>query len=334
MAVQAQDYTGAKWAIGQRVAGSTDAALDRLVDDGALVRLHVLRPTWHLVAAADIRWLLALTAPRVHRGNTTWYRTQGIDDETRRVTRRVLVRELGGRRSRTRDELGVALTEAGLSAVGPRLAALVMQAELDGLICSGPRRGRRQTYALLDERVPPTAERGRDEALAELAGRYVAGHGPAQAIDLAWWSGLTIRDARRGLELASPALDRELVGERELWAAPGQEPGHEPGPGALPGPSVRLLPNYDELFVAFRDRRDALDPGLPPDRATPFTVLGHSIVRDGLLVGTWRRTEGGPVVVVEADVLVPFHEVERAGLERAAAALASFLERAVELRGD
>lgn len=308
--------------------------LDRLVDDGTLVRLHVLRPTWHLVAAQDVRWLLALTSARVHRANTTFYRGQGIDDDILRIARRVLERELAGGRSRTREELGRAFTGAGIAATGPRLAGLVMHAELDGLISSGPRRGRRQTYALLDDRVPPTRERGRDEALAELAGRYVAGHGPAQAIDLAWWSGLTIREARLGLELASPGLERERVGERELWAAPGQDPAPGPCPSSPSEAVVRLLPNYDELLVAFRDRRDAFDPGLPPDARTPLVILAHSIVRDGLVVGGWRRTEDDSGIVVRTEVRVRLRAPEVAALRQAAATLGAFLERPVELRGD
>src|SRR5205823_2782689 len=144
----------------------------RLIDDGSLIRTHVLRPTWHLVAAEDIRWLLALTGPRVQLANAGWYTRHEIDAETIRSSRAVLERTLSGGRSLGRDELGRAFTEAGIASAGLRLTGLMMHAELDGFVCSGPLEGRRQTYALLEERVPSTRVRDRDEALAELAGRY------------------------------------------------------------------------------------------------------------------------------------------------------------------
>jgi winged helix DNA-binding protein len=273
------------------------------------------------MAAEDIRWLLALTGPRVQLGNAGWYRRHGIDAEANRVARSVLERELGGGRSRTREELGRAFTEAGLASVGPRLAGLVMHAELEGIVCSGRLRGRRQTYALLDERVPPSRVRDRDEALAELAERYVVGHGPAQAIDIAWWSGLTIRDVRRGLELAGPALVRETVDGRELWAAASAEPIE------VERPAVRLLPNWDELLVAFRDRRDAIDPGLPPAARGPVALLSNVIVRDGLVVGTWRRSGDADRLRLQPTLHVALDAPQREGLARAADELGRFLGR-------
>jgi hypothetical protein len=194
-----------------------------------------------------------------------------------------------------------------------------MHAELDGLICSGPRRGPVQTYALLEERVPPAPVRGRDEALAELAERYVTGHGPAQAIDLAWWSGLTVRDARRALELAGSSVVREQVDGRELWTAAS-------GDGvAVEWPAIRLLPNWDELLVAFRDRTDAVSPALPAAARTPVALLSNTVVRDGLVIGTWRRTWQRDRLRIRPTIHVALDPIERARLELAAADLARFL---------
>ena len=271
------------------------------------------------MAAEDLRWLLALTGPRVQRGNVGWYGRHGIDAEAIRRTREVLERELGGGRSLTREELGRALSEAGLASVGPRLAGLMMHLELEGIVCSGPPRGSRQTYALLEEWVGPTPPRSRDDALAELASRYVTGHGPAQAIDLAWWSGLTLGDVRRGLELAGSRLVRERVGDRELWSAAS-------GPATpVHGTSVRLLPNWDELLVAFRDRTDAVDPGLPAFARTPVSLLSNVVVRDGLVVGTWRRSWQGDRLRVRTTLHVALDATEQEHLEQAAAELARFL---------
>jgi hypothetical protein len=155
VAVQAQDYFGAKWALGLRLQDAHDAEIDRAFNAGSILRTHVMRPTWHFVMPTDIRWLLALTAPRVHAVNAHRYRELELDDATLKRSRKVLTKALQGEKQLTRDELRDALQAAKIAADGQRLAYIVMAAELDGLICSGARRGKQFTYALLDERVPP-----------------------------------------------------------------------------------------------------------------------------------------------------------------------------------
>lgn len=331
LAVQSQDYYGAKWAVGQRVEAATDAELDRVFDAGELIRTHVLRPTWHFVAPEDLRWLQALTSPRIHQASGYQYRLHEIDAALASRAAAVFERVLGGGKAQTREELGRALGEAGIAAAGLRQTYLVMHAELEGIICSGPRRGRRQTYALVQERVPPSRSRSRDEALAELARRYVEGHGPAQAVDLSWWSGLTLGDARIALDLASPPLLRETIDSRAFFVSPSW-----PGPVApLPDdlPIVHLLPNYDELLIAFRDRTDAMDPALPPPARVAAEILNHVIVRDGLGVGGWRRTDDGRRVRVDLNPLVPLSEADWQALNGAVDRLSTFLGRPVEVTG-
>ena len=328
-AVQAQDYPGAKWALAQRTVGATDADLDRLFDAGAILRTHVLRPTWHLVDPADIRWLLAMTAPRVHAASAYQYRTLELDEAVIGRSADAMTRALAGGAHLTRAELKRVHEEAGIAADGLRLGYLMMHAELDGLICSGARREKQHTYALLDERVPPTRPLAREAALGELARRYVTGHGPAQAADLAWWSGLTIAAAREALSLAEPCLARESVGDRTFWVSADSARSGPPSDG----PVVHLLPNYDELLIAFRDRTDATDPGLPADARTSEALLAHIVVRDGLVVGGWRRAFGGQSATVETDLLVWLDERERLALEAAVGRLAAFLRRPVSLAG-
>lgn len=331
LAVQSQDYYGAKWAVGQRVAGATDAELDRAFDAGELIRTHVLRPTWHFVAPEDLRWLQALTSPRIHRASGYQYRLHEIDAALAARAAAVFERVLGGGQARTREELGRALGEAGIAATGLRQTYLVMHAELESIICSGPRRGRRQTYALVAERVPASRPRARDEALAELARRYVEGHGPAQAVDLSWWSGLTLGDARIALDLASPPLLREAIDGRTFFVSPSW-----PGPAAPPRrdqPIVHLLPNYDELLVAFRDRTDAMDPALPPPARVAAEILNHVIVRDGLGIGGWRRADDQRIIRIALNPLVPLAPADRAAIAGAVDRLSTFLGRPVEATG-
>ena len=153
-AVQSQDYAGAKWALSLRVSGLSDADVDRAFDTGAIVRTHILRPTWHFVAPADIRWMLALTGPRVLAGNRFYCRKSGLDEKVLARSRRVLEKALGGGKFMTRTALGAVLARAGIEGEGQRLAYLMMDAELQQVVCSGPRAGKQFTYALLDERAP------------------------------------------------------------------------------------------------------------------------------------------------------------------------------------
>ncbi|MDQ3998173.1 MAG: winged helix DNA-binding domain-containing protein, partial [Gemmatimonadota bacterium] len=284
-AVQAQDYSGAKWGIGLRTRGVTDADVERAMTDGSIVRTHVLRPTWHFVAPADIRWMLALTAPRVKAATASYDRKLGLDDSIFRRTNAALTRALRDGTRLTRTELAHALRRARVDATGTqRLAHLVMRAELDGVVCSGGRRGKQFTYALLEERVPPAAPLDRDEALLELTKRYFATRSPATARDFAWWSGLTVGDATRGIQMAGPSLEREVVGDRAYWVDPSLRA------RSTTPPTAHLLPNYDEYFIGFRDR-GAIGRRLQSvDLVTGGDALTAYVVAvDGQLVGGWKR---------------------------------------------
>jgi Winged helix DNA-binding domain len=325
--VQSQDYLNAKWALAQRLDAATEADLDRAFDAGTFVRSHVMRPTWHFIAPEDLRWLLALTAPRVHRANGYQYRALELDASVRARTRSIIERALRGGYALTRAELVGRLAAEGVDGAPLRWAYILFDAELAGLICSGPRRGRQQTYALLEERLPPARPRAPEEALAELARRYVDGHGPAQVADLAWWSGLTITDARTALESATPPLVRERVGDRTFFRSPTSRatPAH--------WPQVHLLPNYDELLVAFRDRTDALDARLPAEMRVAQVILGHVVVRDGLVVGRFRRREERRSTRLDLDVAVRLTSAALEALRASVGRFEGFIGRPVEVAG-
>src|SRR5215472_7212251 len=318
-AVQSQDYAGAKWALGQRTRAARDADLDRLFDEGAILRTHVMRPTWHFVLPADVRWLLELTAPRVRAALAHYDRQLELDRSVLRRSHRVLESVLGGGSHLTRGELAAALAGSGIPAAGQRLGHLLMHAELDAVVVSGPRRGRQFTYALLDERAPNARRLDRDQALAELTRRYFTSHGPAQLPDFTWWSGLTVADARRGVDLAGPALAREVIDGRPYWRAPAEPP---PASGE---PAAHLLPNYDEFLVAYRDRSAALHPGLDTSPLPRESVLTNVVVVDGLVRCGWRRRPARGGVVVELGPLDATGPAVDAALAWAAEDLGRFL---------
>ena len=306
-ALQAQDYSGAKWAIGLRAKGVTEVDVDRAFDAGAILRTHALRPTWHFVAPDDIRWMLDLTAPRIHAANGYTYRIFDLDAAIFRRSRKALSRALRGGQERTRSELASVLRREGIAAEGIRLAALMMDAELEGIVVSGPRRGKQFTYALLEERAPSARTLPRDEALAELAKRYFTSHGPATLRDYAWWSGLTAGDAIAGIEAVAPALQKEVIGSQTCWSVGTKVP--SPRASA----TAHLLPNYDEYLVAYKDR----GPVVGPWRGD---VFAHHFVIDGRLAGRWKRALKKDAVLVES---VPYRRLSR----EEARALASAAER-------
>ena len=320
-AVQAQDYGPAKWAVGRRQKHATDASVERAFAEGRILRTHVLRPTWHFVVPADIRWLLAATAPRVQAGNAGRYRQLGLDAATLGKSEKLLVGALGGGEHLTRKELADVLVAGGVAVDGQRLPHLLMNAELGALICSGARRGLQHTYALLEERAPQACELPRDEALAELARRYFASHGPATAKDFATWASLTLAEVRASLEAAGSALRREEIGGVAFWSA-ADEPRRAP---ALRSPTVRLVQGYDEYVMGYTETKRMLArPGTTWTPATP-PVFGLMILLDGRSAGFWKRTVRKDEVVVEAALLEPLEAAQTRALEEEAARYGAFL---------
>lgn len=282
-AVQAQDYAGARWAVGQRMTKATDADVERAFDAGEILRTHVLRPTWHFVTPADIRWILELSAPRVHGFNAPYYRRNDLDAKTLARSRKVLERALGNGHFLTRTELAARLSRAKIQADSERLAYVMMHAELERVICSGPRRGRQFTYALVDERAPRARSLPHDEALEELTRRYFTSHGPATVRDFSWWSGLTMRDGRRGLEmLGKDVVTHEVDGLRYSSIGSARR-----RLAAVTG--ALLLPNYDEFLIAYKDRVLSVphaDASLLGTRGRD-TYIYHLLI-DARLAGSWR----------------------------------------------
>ena len=219
-AVQAQDYAGAKWAVGLRLPpGATDAAIQRALDEGAILRTHVMRWTWQLVAPEDARWMIALVAARLMKKAERRHRELGLDARTIRRSNAALGKALAGGNHLARAELARVLARARISPEGPRLSHLLACAELDAIAISGPLRGKQATWALFDERVPSSRAVDARDAAAELAFRYARSRGPVSAADFAWWSGLPAGAARDALEATSSRLETETIGGRKLWHA-------------------------------------------------------------------------------------------------------------------
>jgi len=318
-AMQSQDFGPAKWSLGERLPGVTDVEVQRSFDAGEFLRTHVLRPTWHFVAPEDIRWLLRLTGPRVHATNAYPYRQAGLDAGSFARAHTLLAGVLDGGAHRTRRELAELFGNAGLPNTGFGLGYLLMQAELDGLICSGPMHGKLHTYALLETRVPPAPDRDPDEALEELVTRYFTSHGPATAKDLRWWSSLTLADIARGVRLAGDRLRHDTHDGISYWSGWQQD-------AALASPTVHLVQGYDEYVVAFAESKYVLDVSgrartLPPGTIVPNGVL----LLDGQVAGHWRRVITKDTLLIEAMLYRSFTATQSAALDAAAARQATYL---------
>jgi hypothetical protein len=317
-AVQAQDHPAAAWALALRVRdGWTGVEIGRALDEGRILRTHVMRPTWHFVTPSDIYWMLELTAPRVHQALAYANRHYELDRPTRIRAMAAFERALTGGQYLTRSELGVRLARAGIAAQGVRLALLTLYAELEGVMCSGPRRGKQSTYALLAERVPRARRLSRDESIAELTRRYFRSHGPATARDFIWCCGLTTADAKRGLEVNGARS--KVVEGLTYWTV---------DQIAVRGTRrrlVHLLPIYDEYLVAYRDHEAV------PRKAGSRGTLQPAVIIAGQVAGTWkliRKTDGFAVDVSAHRRLT---DAERGELGKAVNRYGCFLDTKLSL---
>ena len=317
-AVQAQGFAAAKWALGLRMHKAAVSDIEKAFDHGEILRTHVMRPTWHFVAPQDIRELLTLTAPRVHAVNAHMYRKLELNDDCLSRCRAVLRNALRGNNHLTRPELANRLLENRIQAAGQRLAYILMYAELEALICSGPRRGKQFTYALLDERAPRAKGSNGDQALARWTLRYFDSHGPAQLKDFAWWSGLALRDAQRGLDHAASHLVREIIDGKTYWFSPGSVAALAKAPAAL------LLSIYDEYTIAYRDR-SALGGERYIERLLAMgNALTSVIIFKGKIAGTWQRAFKRGKIEITANPFERLRKDQREALGAAASRYGRF----------
>jgi len=312
-AVQAQDYLGALWAVGLRTPGATEQMIEQALAEKTIVRTWPMRGTIHFVAAADVRWMLELLAPRVVRRSASRRTQLGLDETIIAASAKVIARTLQGGKQLPRNALYGLLEQAQIATDSSRGLHILGRLAHDGLLCFGTRDGKQPTFALLDEWVPGAQSLPRDEALATLALRYFTSHGPAIVQDFMWWSGLTVTEAKAGLAAITSQLGRELIGGQDYYF--GQ---------ALPAAPTRpldafLLPPFDEFLVAYRDRSAALDAHghalVVPGGNGIFNPI---IVIDGRVVGTWKRTIKTDSVVMTFSPFTSFSDEQIRAITAAA----------------
>lgn len=320
-AMQGQDYTGALWSIGLRLAKATEQSVVQALVERRFVRTWLLRGTLHFVAAQDVRWLLTLLTPRLIAQSAGRYRQLELDETTFARSQELFIQVLQGGKQLTREELYLALAQANIPTTGQRGYHLLGRAAQDGVICFGAPSAKQQTFVLLDEWIPPTPKLTREEALAELARRYFTSHGPATLQDLVRWAGLTVTEAKAGLAAAGTALIQTAINGQTYWL-----PQHTPDL-APSDTSSYLLPGFDEYLLGYGDRSAVLDPAYA-QRICPGGngVFNPTFVIQGRVMGTWRRTVKKNHLSITLSPFAPLAEAEQAAVARAAHRYAAFLE--------
>ncbi|HEU4715616.1 MAG TPA: winged helix DNA-binding domain-containing protein [Candidatus Saccharimonadales bacterium] len=281
-AMQAQDYNGALWAIALRTPNLTKDDVEKAIAERQIVRTWPMRGTLHFLAAEDARWITQLLAPRALAAATSRRKQLAIDDAVLAAARDVIVRALEGGKCLTRNDLLSRLDDAGIATAEQRGSHLLYHWAAMTLICFGPHEGKQPTFVLMDEWLPPTPERTREEALKELATRYFKSHGPASLRDFAGWGKLTVKDARLGIELAGTALASQEENGTVYWFDPAVEPA---------APATYLLPGFDEYMLGYKDRTAALALE-HTNRIVPGNngMFLPTLVNNGQVVATWKKT--------------------------------------------
>ena len=320
-AVQAQDYAMAKWAIGLRTHGSTEKQIDQALDKGELIRTHILRPTWHIVHAEDIYWMLALSAQKIKALMKPMNKQLELTEKIFTKSNGIIEKTLGKGVHLTREELAVVLEKAKISTQANRLAHLLERAELEGITCSGKMERNKKTYALLSQRVPGKKLLNKDESLALLAKRYFISRGPATIEDFSWWSNLPLKDARQGLEMIRSDLNSERIDDRTYWFD------HERNDAVKQRSSVYLLPAFDEFIISYKDRTASLAPKHHKKALTVNGIFHPVIILNGQVAGLWKRSvEKGKV-----NIETTFFEPHRKTMENLVVKEAKIFERFLEM---
>jgi len=318
-AMQAQEYAMAKWAIGLRTNGLSDSRVEKAFNDGEILRTHLLRPTWHFVTPTDIRWMLELTAPRVHQVNSFWYRKLNYDSAFFKKTNDILAKALEGNKHLIRTELQEALKQKSIEVEGIPLVYILMHAELEGIICSGPRIGNQFSYALLDERVAPVKKLTHDEALAKLAKCYYTSRGPASVKDFVTWSGLTMKEAKDGAASLSDDFTKEMIDGLEYIYLPNDNIDFKKRQPTF------LMPDYDEYGMGYKDRSAISLPKVKTALEQAVNAGNyHMFVVEGMVAGTWKKNVKGKNFTVDTDPFLELSKTKQAALKKAEEAFIKF----------
>lgn len=294
-AMQAQDYAMAKWAIGSRCDAS-EKEIQEAIDSAKIIRTHILRPTWHFVSADDIYWMLDVSGPQVQKMTISSAKKYGYDLNKLNQINETIGKLLSGNNHLTREEIMQELNIKKSSNQDFLAAAIMMHAELDGLVCNGKMKGKQITYALLEERVEkPKTKLTKEEGLAKLAQRYFESHGPATLQDFSWWSGFPPTICKSIINAIELQLNSILIDNQTFWF------GKDFSNQDVFRESVHFLPAFDEILISYKTREASI---LLEHQSKAFTnngIFKPIILENGKVIGTWKRTIKKDHAKIETD---------------------------------
>jgi hypothetical protein len=322
-AMQAQDYSMAKWAIGLRLLNSTVNKIETACNKGKIIRTHLMRPTWHFVSADDIYWMLELTAPQIKSASKSRDKELELSEAIFSKSNNILEKTLSNETNLTREELAKEFDKAKIKTDNNRLSHLLLHAELDGIICNGLIKSGKQTYAILAERVPNKKVFTRDKSLAELAKRYFTSHCPATLKDFVWWSGLTVKDARQALESVKSNFITEKICSEIYWLT------NSFSDTESYKTSVHILPAYDEFLISYKDRSASLSLVHSRKAVSNNGVFRPFIVVNGQVAGIWKRTTKRDKIVIETEFFRPLGKDIKRLIEKELNRFGHFLKKEI-----
>jgi len=300
--MQAQDFNSAKLDIGVRLSECTEKQIHEAFDNGEILRTHVLRPTWHFVTPENIRWMLRLSANRILQSMKSRDRDLGLNEEVYTKCYRIIEKSFEKEDNITREGLANILYDAGIKLNSSQMNHIVTGAEANGIICSGVLCGKTQTYALLEKRVPAAKPLTKEESLVKLARIYFTGHGPAALHDFVWWSGLSVGEARQGLESVQAEFISEMIDGQRYWMP---DINFQP---ASAGNALHLLPAFDEYIVGYKDRTAVLASEVHRKAVSSNGVFRPVVVKNGRVIGLWKKAASGKKIIT----LSPFEPIDDA----------------------
>jgi hypothetical protein len=315
-AVQAQDYLGVLWSVGQRVKKAAEPDVEKAIADKTVVRTWPMRGTLHFVSPKDVRWMLKYLTPRVFSRMAGMLKKEGIDGKVLLKSKKRWIKALEGGKRLTRDEMYQVLEDGKISTADTRGLHLLACMAQEGVICFGPRKGKQQTFTLLDEWLPSYPMLTREEALRELALRYFTSHGPATIEDFMWWAGLTKADATIAINEVKPEVTSAIISGKTYWLSPHHSV------TAIDAAKAYLLPTFDEYGIAYKDRSAIIS-------SSDYKKVGgqfmSAIVIKGKIAGVWRRTFKNEDVVIEAKPFGNFSKADRLAVDAAAGRYSNFI---------
>jgi hypothetical protein len=324
-AIQAQDFNMAKWALGVRLPNSTDKTIESAIDRGEIIRIHVLRPTWHFVSPDDINWMLDLTANQIKASMKSRDKVLELTDNIFSKSNSVIEKALITGEHLSREDLVLELNRANIQTNNNRTSHLMVRAELDGIICSGKVKNNKQTYTLLTNRILKTKKLSKDEALGKLAMKYFKSHCPATLQDFTWWSGLPAGDARHALEMVKSNFISETIGKNTYWFTNSFS--------ALKDKKdlISFLPAYDEFIISYKDRSASLMNEDTKKALSTNGIFRPVILLNGIATGLWKRTVKNDKILLETEFFRSSEKITKASIENAILTYAQFQNKNVEV---